>query len=156
MKGFVCPRCGSNDLALARVIHQGGTTSGRQEGYVETESWHVGEYGGQTFAQTHLAARCSPPRPPETGRPLAIILGTPFGLWCLYAMIPMRWQGDSVDLILIGLAGYVLCMNGAALWREIKESKDFQARRERYDRTCVCLRCGTDALLPEGWDREPS
>lgn len=162
MNGYQCSRCSSSDLALARVVYEGGTTATRS--YTESESTHTsgyGQYAGhtssvyetQSFGQTGLAARCTPPRTPQPGPPLAIMLGTPIGLWVLYAWLHMRWKGDVVDLLLSGAAAYVFVANAVSVWRESAELTSYPSRLAAYNRTCLCLRCGNEMLLSDDWER---
>lgn len=161
MNGHRCPHCRSDDLVLARVIYEAGTarTHSRSEGS-STHTSGAGQFLGtsasehltESTTQTELAAQCTPPRPPNA-HPFVMLAAIPLGLWALYAWIPMRWARDVIDVILVLSAGYLMVMAAIAAYRTLLRAADYSRRLEAYQRTCVCMRCGQHALLPEGWNQ---
>lgn len=162
MNGFVCSRCQSPDLALARVIHDGGTVTTRA--LTESAGTHTSEFGGYAghysgshetmgVGRTEMASRCAPPREPQPGVSAACVLGIPIFLWVLYATIPMRWKWDSLDLIFGGIAAYLMVVRAVMAYRESLQLAEYSEKLDRYERTCVCLRCGAAMILPPDWDR---
>lgn len=163
MNGFVCSRCRSPDLALARVIHEGGTVTAVSR--TESASTHtspIGEYSGHSSSShdtisvgsSALAERCAPPREPQPGISAACVLGIPIFLWILYAMVPMRWRWDSLDLIFGGIAAYLMVVRAVMAYQESVLLAAYSEKLERYNRTCICLRCGETLLLPPDWDTQ--
>lgn len=142
MNGCTCPRCGSPDLTLARVLHEAGTAVS------------IHETAG--FAQTAQAGRCAPPGQPKAVQAVVLFIAVPFGLWGLYLIIPMRWGGDVVDLGLVAVAGYLMFMRGVLAFQHLRAAADYPQRLEAYERTAVCGRCGQRVLLPGDWDSSPS
>lgn len=91
MNGHLCPRCGSDDLKLARVIYEAGTAATQSKAH--GSSIHTsgdGQFSGVSYSdtamesitQTELAAQCTPPRPPNL-QPFVMLVAIPSGLWAI-------------------------------------------------------------------------
>lgn len=161
MNGYRCPHCRSDDLVSARVIYEAGTARihARAEGS-STHTSSTGQFQGTSasehftegITQTEMASQCTPPRPPHA-HPFLMLVAIPLGLWALYAWIPMRWERDVVDVVLVLSAGYLMFMAAVAAYRTLLRAADYSKRMDDYRRTFVCMRCGQHALLPKGWDQ---
>lgn len=163
MNGYVCVRCGSDDLALHSAIWKQGYSEVRQQ--TESSGTYTTAHGnfGYTSAthettgstQTALAAECAPPASPGNGAglPLLGLVAAPAAL--CYWILGFKWKWDSFDKLVLWAGVIAVGLN--IVW-ELMVFFVYAPRCARawilYQRKCVCLSCGTHSLLPEGWDEQ--
>jgi hypothetical protein len=157
MSQWSCPRCGNTDIRTAAMIYAQGTSTktttrasvgvgflGRSAGVGTTSG------ASNTVKMTALAAQYAPPNVDRDSLQVAYvlgILGILFGLTFI-----MDWSTVVWALLCMGASWWLL-----RKWIP-KETKRIQAVLDRYDRTVVCMRCGSafDVGAVEGSPATPA
>lgn len=168
---MTCPSCDSNEVATKRMVHASGTSHGT------SRSTHVGHasagafsatvtYRGTThgvsFAQTRLAAACSPPTRARTAMPLLILLA-PFvvgaGNHLSLKITALQWSAWSASWAfrdLIGAKSFFalgfLALFVLGVLREVTNRRynksTYPMLLQRWYESWICLRCGAEFKGP--------
>ncbi len=160
MRGYYCCRCESDNMVFHEVIWRNGTTHSTYE--TSSRSIHTSMYNEVSFgrtdhqtsgtAQTALAAECAPPVAPPTGMGIVALVGWAAGAAFIYWKF-CDWRGDGFDKLVVGAGAVAALLAVVDVVTMEKAAERYAAQMEEYNRTCVCMQCGTHNVLPQGWDQ---
>jgi hypothetical protein len=125
-----CPFCQSNQIQRYPVVYRDGTH--------QFHTVHVGEVRGQSIGsmQSHLAAQCAPPKPPN---PLFALVPLGFGGYLMY--LSLNQPGSFVWKDLLQASG-VLGL-GLVMWSIYRASaKAYMQEKLHWQSSWMCLACG--------------
>lgn len=142
-----CQQCGSEHTRTFSVVFEEGTTHGNSSGHVDGYATSA-----NSFNQTPLAAKCSPPELQRTGG-FVQFLGFVLAIYLAVKLNGITWSSKFSELtgwpfvlsfLGIGLAFMVtweLLVSGP---REAR----YKMAMDRWRQSWVCLRCGTTQEAP--------
>ncbi len=148
-----CPYCGSDDCKKVSLAYEAGTSKGTFGGVgLAAGGGSSGSvvggtgFGGNTFNQTLLAKRLSPPTEPQ---PVSAII---CGLIAISSLISAfsilydpksdsRIEGCVVCLIIAAIMGFLVRNQ----WmKHVEKRKEYARILALWQDSWVCLRCGRD------------